>query len=505
MFMVTGKGKFLSSFASPIVHPTSSRVSYSVFTARKWKDGSVPQTNLRRRLSSVILSIMLSTSSSVTTRSLSIGKPLTYRYEYEAPIWARERLQNVPTKRLHMANLPTPLYRWTPSSSERSRTLSQSSIMQRLRDLDITLYIKRDDMTGGCETGGNKIRKLEFLLADALENGYEKVMTIGGEQSNHCRATASASRMLGLEPHLVLRTERANDIQKASNDGVDGLGYTGNILFDRLVGSQIYTCTPGEYGRLGSMTLLSRLCDHLQKTSDGKVYPIPVGGSNGLGSWGYIEGVDELLSQWNSIESKPSLDHVLFACGSGGTAAGIALGIGLAYEHDKQFNNGSTTSPPVVHAMGVCDSPDYFYDYVAGIADEMGLSTLEGEGTTEEYIRKHMIVHQGKGRGYASSTPEELEFISALSLETGVVLDPVYSGKALYHFFSNVLNGEDVETYRGANILFWHTGGALGMFDKASDLTSIMSRISPVKRLDVYGKGGTGGIDISQSLTEVEK
>jgi D-cysteine desulfhydrase len=436
---------------------------------------------------------MLSTSSSLSTRTLSVGKPLTTRYPYEPPVWARDKFETLPSNRLHMSNLPTPLYRWAPVEPSASKSHA-SSITQRLRDLNITLYIKRDDMTGGCETGGNKIRKLEFLLADALENGYDKVMTIGGEQSNHCRATASACRMLGLEPHLILRTERANDIQKAPSEAEGGLGYAGNILFDRLVGSRIYTCTPGEYGRIGSRALLSRLCDHVEKTSDGKVYPIPVGGSNGLGTWGYIDGVDEVLSQWRSIESEPSLDHVLFACGSGGTAAGIAVGMALAFEHEL-FKD---SKPPTVHAMGVCDSPDYFYNYVAGIADEMGI-VLEGGGTTEEYIRQHMTVHQGKGLGYAASTPEELEFISALALETGVVLDPVYSGKALYHFVKDIMDEEVAGKYRGANILFWHTGGALGMFAKADTLTASMAHHSPVKRLDIYGKGGLSEIDISQS------
>jgi D-cysteine desulfhydrase len=448
-------------------------------------------------------------SSSMATRALSVGQPLTTRYDYDLPIWAKDKFQNAPLAgRLHMAHLPTPLYQWTATNNTPS---SSSSLMQRLNELGVTLYIKRDDMTGGCETGGNKIRKLEFLLAEALHQGFKKVVTIGGEQSNHCRATAAACRMVGLEPHLILRTKRADEIQQAasssssSSDDEGGMGYTGNILFDRLVGSSIYTCTPGEYGRVGSKELVSRLCARLEAQTDGTnsvgggtVYPIPVGGSNGLGTFGYIDGVDELLSQWNSIQSKPSLDHVLFACGSGGTAAGITVGMALAFESEA-FQD---TPAPSVHAMGVCDSPDYFYKYVASIADEMGLVVGDGDGdggmTTEDYIRKHMIAHQGKGLGYAASTPEELEFISTLALETGVVLDPVYSGKALYHFFTGVLNGDEAESYRGKNILFWHTGGALGMFDKANDLLSTMDRISKVNRLDIYGKGGTNAIDISQ-------
>jgi 1-aminocyclopropane-1-carboxylate deaminase/D-cysteine desulfhydrase-like pyridoxal-dependent ACC family enzyme len=184
-------------------------------------------------------------------------------------------------------------------------------------------------------------------------------VTIGGEQSNHCRATAAAARMIGLTPHLILRTKRADRIQKEESGDI---GFTGNLLFDRMVGSFIYTCTPGEYGRIGSQGLVSRLCGHLkQNITKCNPYPIPVGGSNGLGTWGYINGVEELVSQWNSIESSPSLDHVIFACGSGGTATGIGLGLACA------FKDNPTNSPPKIHAIGVCDNPDYFYGHVAGM------------------------------------------------------------------------------------------------------------------------------------------
>jgi D-cysteine desulfhydrase family pyridoxal phosphate-dependent enzyme len=340
----------------------------------------------------------------------------------------------------------------TPTTRNNNDNGGGSSFFERLSELDVTLYVKRDDMTGGVETGGNKIRKLEFLLADALAKGHSSVVTIGGEQSNHCRATAGASRMVGLEPHLILRTVRADSIEKGNDD----IGSVGNILFDRMVGSTIYTCTPGEYGRVGSKEIVARVCAHLEESQDkGAPYPIPVGGSNGMGTWGYINGVEELLAQWDSIESKPSLDHVVFACGSGGTATGIAVGMALA--HGAIEKSSESIVAPQVHAIGVCDNPDYFYGYVAKIADEMGIQ-LPGGMTTESFIRKHMIAHQGKGLGYASSTPEELDFITNIALETGIVLDPVYSGKALYHFFTSVLQGEEAEQYRGKNILFWHTG-----------------------------------------------
>eukprot|EP00521_Asterionellopsis_glacialis_P018099 CAMPEP_0195296722 /NCGR_PEP_ID=MMETSP0707-20130614/20031_1 /TAXON_ID=33640 /ORGANISM="Asterionellopsis glacialis, Strain CCMP134" /LENGTH=411 /DNA_ID=CAMNT_0040358313 /DNA_START=8 /DNA_END=1243 /DNA_ORIENTATION=+ len=401
-------------------------------------------------------------------------------YPYQPPKWTKDILENLPPHgRLQLANVPTPLYQVEGYNKNKD-----SSILDTLTKHNIQLFVKRDDMTGGVEMGGNKLRKLEFLMADALAQKKDSIVTIGGEQSNHCRATAAVARMLGLEPHLILRTRRADQVgsSSSSNDNdndnqVDNFGVTGNILFDRMVGSQIYTCTPGEYGRVGSEQLLKDVCALLEHKQDKLPYAIPVGGSNALGSWGYIDGVEETVGQFSKMRDSAgnfaNLDHVVFACGSGGTAAGICIGMALA-----------RSKKPQVHAMGVCDTPDYFYETVAGIANDMGL-VLPSFIPTEEWVRQHMIVHDSKGLGYARSTKEELEFVTQFSLETGIVLDPVYSGKALYNFFKLV--EEDPDTYSGQNVLFWHTGGSLGMYDKGDDLLSTLDKISPIHRLDVYG------------------
>lgn len=218
-----------------------------------------------------------------------------------------------------------------------------------------------------------------------------------------------------------------------------------------------------------------------------KVYKIPVGGSNGLGTWGYIEAVDELVQQIDG--SDDTVDHIVFACGSGGTAAGISLGLSLAYLENNNLDN-----LPKVHAVGVCDYPDYFYDTIASIAKEMGLETssisLESETAVsiEDFVRDSMIVHQGKGLGYASSTSEELDFIVKFALETGISLDPVYSGKALYQFMNEIK--ENPESYRNSRVVFWHTGGSLGNYDKVESLSEKLQAISPVERIDVYEKKG---------------
>lgn len=439
------------------------------------------------RLLTSLLTLNIKFISSSSTHSNPIHLP-SHLYQFTAPQWIQPYfpLDKVPRYKLKLANLPTPIHQIFPLSI----SCSSGDIFRSFREDNITLLVKRDDCSSGVELGGNKIRKLEFLLADALQKECTKVVTIGGEQSNHCRATASACRMVGVEPHLILRTNRANSVEKLQmkkdkRNGIDAFGYAGNILFDRIVGSNIVLVTPGEYGRFGSRKLINRLCMDLQDecSSEGKgsVYPIPVGGSNGLGTWGYLLAVDELLEQLDG----QMVDHIVFACGSGGTATGITLGIALACLQGKLQGKRK----PQLHAVGVCDSPEYFYQEVVNIIAQMGLdlsSTSNDALGIDEWVRDHVLVHQGKGLGYATSTPQELEFCAHFAQETGIVLDPVYSGKALFHFASHVLKS-DRDSFRNSTILFWHTGGSLGLFDKVEALSSLNSE-SVVKRFDVYGE-----------------
>jgi len=383
---------------------------------------------------------------------------------YSAPDWCKNHFTKIPEYRISLGNLPTPLHCWTRTFSIKN-TFSVdeqgiTSVKGIFNHLNITFIMKRDDMSGGCELGGNKIRKLEFLLADCINRQCDTLVTIGGEQSNHCRATAAAARMVGVEPHLILRRKHSRPHDSA--DG-DWLGSTGNILFDRIVGASIYTCTPREYGEIGSHELIRRLSQYLMSNNqDRKIYSIPVGGSNGLGTWGYIQAIDEILHQMKLSEFKKEL-HIVFATGSGGTAAGITLGMALACHHNN-------LPIPTMHAIGVCDDPDYFYSCIADIAQDMGFvvpsSIHHGSSpsllgthskTMDQYIRSILNVYQGKGFGYATSSKEELEFISNFSIEYGVALDPVYSGKAFYHFVTQVIC-KNVRHFRDTTVLFWHTG-----------------------------------------------
>jgi len=177
-------------------------------------------------------------------------------------------LSQIPRERYVLGTLPTPVHRWELPGLPES----------------VEVWIKRDDLTG-MQLSGNKVRKLEFLLAEAKSNGHDCVVTIGGIQSNHCRATAVAARYLGMDCHVILRNSRA----EADSDP----RLIGNLLVERLVGAHIHQVTKEEYARAGSEALTEQLRARLEAEGR-RPYVIPVGGSNPLGCWGYLEAVREM-------------------------------------------------------------------------------------------------------------------------------------------------------------------------------------------------------------------
>jgi 1-aminocyclopropane-1-carboxylate deaminase/D-cysteine desulfhydrase-like pyridoxal-dependent ACC family enzyme len=256
-----------------------------------------------------------------------------------------------------------------------------------------------------------------------------------------------------LEPHLILRTSNPDNEP----------GFAGNLLLNRMVGAKIYTVSTSNYARFGSDALTSILESQLR--AQGKnPFVIPVGGSDSLGCWGYLEAIRELSQQCIDL-GLGQFDHLVFACGSGGTATGIALAIKLAGLRTK------------VHAVGVCDSPAYFYSHMRLVAEQIGVN-FDAVGFPEEWC----TVYPGQGLGYARSSDAELQYLYELSKKTGIILDPVYSGKALYYFSTEQ---NQAATFKpGDKIVFIHTGGVLGMYDKVSQLSSIVSS-SEVQKLSL--------------------
>ncbi len=330
--------------------------------------------------------------------------------------------------RIELAHTPTPLQPLT-------------RLGQRL---GVELHIKRDDLTG-CGLSGNKIRKLEFVLDEALAAGADCVLTCGKVQSNHARATAAAAARLGLASRLVLRTEDPQNPPPPS----------GNILLDRMVGAEIVWITPEQYQNRG--VLLEEMAGELRARGR-KPYLVPEGGSTGLGAFGYMRAVEELASDLAGLPggAKEPLT-IIAATGSGGTLAGLALGAKLL------------DLPARVVGINVAADRDYFVNEVARIGRRA--ASDYGLGAALEADRDFEILDGYVGLGYALSRPEELAAIRDLARLEGVILDPVYTGKAYYGMIKEL---ERNPGCFGSRIVFFHTGGLFGLFPKADQLAELL-------------------------------
>lgn len=318
--------------------------------------------------------------------------------------------------RLPLAHLPTPL--------EPAPRLGEA--------MGLDLWIKRDDATGGPEAG-NKIRKLEFLLADAVARGCDTVITCGGLQSNHARATAVLAARLGMRAVLMLRDA----------DPGGALDLTGNVLLDRMVGAEIRRVTRDDYGRRDA--LMAEWADELQRS--GRVpYVIPEGGSNGLGAFGYLRAMEEVRAQLDALGAPP-FDVVAHGCGSGGTAAGLVLGVARYRVADR------------VIAFAVCDDAPTFERRIDAIVDE-----ARELGAGLDVSTPFEIDERGKGPAYGVSTEAQRRDMLEAARSSGLVLDPVYSGKALHGLWQRRRDGD----LAGARVLFIHTGGLPGLMAQAS-------------------------------------
>ena len=288
--------------------------------------------------------------------------------------------------------------------------------------------MKRDDLTGSVLTG-NKVRKLEFIAAHALENGHQTLVTCGGLQSNHCRATALVAARLGLRCHLVLRS----DDETAAE--------TGNFLIDQLAGASFEILPAQGWGK----NLRTRYAS-LEAEFQSAGYPalmIPTGGSDSLGIWGYIAASEELQSDLVAQD----LDRVAvtLATGSAGTQAGLTAGAAL-FE-----------LPFEVIGYAVCDDSDWFNarvqsDWRDAVARWPQLPDIAINPVT----RDHSV-----GPGYAKATEDVYELIAELARLEGVLLDPVYTAKG----FKGLVDDIEAGFYDAVDdIVFIHTGGVFGIF-----------------------------------------
>jgi len=309
---------------------------------------------------------------------------------------------------VRLAHLPTPVHPLVRLSAE----------------LGIAVDIKRDDLTG-CVLSGNKIRKLEFVLADAKHRGATCVVTCGGLQSNHCRATAGAAAQLGMRCVLVLRGS-APDLPD------------GNLFLYRLLGAEIRWVSAAKYERRDEQ--MAGVAEALRARGE-EPYVIPEGASNALGAWGYVRMMRELREQAGEFPWR----MIVCAIGSGGTHAGLLLGSRLLGLDVR------------VRSYSVQRSPEYFHDQVLAIAEAFD----RDYGTRVDLRRSDVEVVDGfEGPAYAEVYPDEIAAIRDLARREGVILDPVYTGKAFTGLLSD---GRAGKIPRRDRVLFIHTGGIFGL------------------------------------------
>jgi D-cysteine desulfhydrase family pyridoxal phosphate-dependent enzyme len=300
------------------------------------------------------------------------------------------------------------------------------------------LLIKRDDQTG-LALGGNKTRKLEYLLADALAKRADVILTAGAAQSNHCRQTAAAATKLGLGCVLVL-------------GGSEPEVPNGNLLLDRMLGAEIYWTGMERRGER-----MKEIASQLRREGH-TPYLIPYGGSNGIGAQGYVAAAQEALDQLTDLGER--VMTMVVASSSGGTQAGLALGAKLA-GYDGRILGISIDKGE--------RGPDGYEVELAAIAN----ATAEVMGVSARMRPDEFSVEYGYlGEGYGIVGPVEREALSLMAKQEGIILDPVYTGRAFGALIDMLRKGSLGNPVSGKHggVLFWHTGGASACFAYAKDL-----------------------------------
>ena len=324
--------------------------------------------------------------------------------------------------RLQLAQLPTPVTKLEKFSTQFD---------------DVSIYVKRDETTG-VEVSGNKIRKLEFSIAEALDQSCDTLITCGGVQSNHCRATAVLGARLGLKVHLILRGE-----QPSKPDG--------NLLMDYLAGAEISYLSQQEWP--AHIELAKKLqIDYL--AAGNKALFIPTGASDEIGLWGYIHACQELQQDFQNLGFEP--DYIVTATGSGGTQGGLIVGADLF---------GFTSK---IVAFNVSDNGEYFRKK---IKEDVTLwmkrykQDIDVENLTINTIEGYL------GPGYGRAGPEIFATIAELAASEGLFLDPVYTGKAFHGMVSELKKGESGQLPGARKVLFIHTGGLFGVFPQQGNFS----------------------------------
>jgi len=314
-------------------------------------------------------------------------------------------------KKISLAQIPTPL--------------------EEIKFEGKPFLLKRDDLTG-CELSGNKVRKLEYLMADAKRQKADIIFTSGGDQSNHARATVIAAKKIGLKTKLFLWGDKH-------------LKPNGNLFLDKMYGADIQYLSEKDYHNVNDVMFEQRLTLLKKKKN---AYVFPGGGSTTLGIWGYINFINELKKQIDLTK----IDSLVAACGSGGTAAGMLVGTAML-----KLN---------VQIVAV---------HVLMTKKEMEKHILQlAEGCVLDYKlnckinQKNLIVMDGYSKeGYKKISQSKVKLIKKFAEETGILFDPAYTGKAFIAYYEKYL-----KTGKGKKNIFVHTGGLFGVFARTKEYIS---------------------------------
>ncbi|GGH24945.1 D-cysteine desulfhydrase [Cribrihabitans marinus] len=324
--------------------------------------------------------------------------------------------------RRFLAHLPTPLERLDRLSAELGGP---------------EIWIKRDDCTG-LSTGGNKTRKLEFLMAEAEMQGADMVMTQGATQSNHARQTAAFAAKMGLACHILLEDRTGSNDANYNNNG--------NVLLDHLHGATTEKRPGG-----GDMNAEMEAVADRFRAEGRKVYTIPGGGSNPTGALGYVNCAFEMLGQFN--ERGLRVDHIIHATGSAGTQAGLITGL-------KAMNAGIPLLGIGVRAPRAKQEENVF---------NLAVATAEKLGCAGVVDRADVVANtEYVGEGYGIPTEGGMQAIAMFAELEAILLDPVYSAKGAAGFIDLIRKGH---FKKGERVVFLHTGGAAALFgyDQAFD------------------------------------
>ncbi|WP_100401122.1 D-cysteine desulfhydrase [Bacillus sp. FJAT-44742] len=292
------------------------------------------------------------------------------------------------------------------------------------------IFVKRDDLLG-LTLGGNKTRKLEFLVADALEKGADTLITCGAIQSNHCRLTLAAAVKEGLKCRLVLEERVPNTYDPDAS---------GNNFLFKLLGAENIDVVPVGTDMHKEMMKVSSLLEEEGR----KGYVIPGGGSNEIGAMGYVACAQELLNQ--TFQMGLNIDHIVTASGSGGTHAGLLTGF--------YGRNANIPITGINVSRGKKEQEELIYNLVKKLSTYLELD----QPVTKDIIR---CMDNYVGEGYSIPTDTMIEAVNILAQKEGILLDPVYTGKAMAGLIHLIREGFFTE---GDNVLFIHTGGSPALY-----------------------------------------